>query len=367
MSVIDLTSSVTYASLSAAISGSSAGDVIQLSPGLYDENFPNITHSLTIQSEGGLAHLVNPQPVPVNGRAVLNVPGNLGVNLTISGLEISGAVDNQMPYPNGAGILFETGNGVLTINNSWIHNNQDGILVGGTPGTSVVVSHSEFNNNGNVKGAAGSGYTHNIYVGAVDSLTITDSYFHDAIQGHEIKSRAHSTTIIGNRIQGQQFGGGSSAIDISDGGAAVISNNVLEQGANAANRYAITFAPEGTYSGSSLTVSGNSFIADRAGGTTALYNASNAPSGGTNHTIPATITGNTFYGFEGGPNHINQDRFNPPYDIMAGNALLPGAAAPPLDTGHPFAVPEPASVLLMPAALFATAALRARRRWALRR
>ncbi|MGH3261657.1 MAG: hypothetical protein ACRDNS_06655, partial [Trebonia sp.] len=276
MSVIDLTSSVAYSSLSLAISGSSAGDVIQLSPGLYNENFPSITHTLTIQSSGGLAHLVNPQPVPLNGRAVLNVPGGLGLNLTISGLEISGAVDNQTPYPNGAGILFETGNGVLTVNNSWIHNNQDGILVGGTPGTSVVVSHSEFNNNGNVEGAAGSGYPHNIYVGAVDSLTITDSYFHDAVAGHEIKSLAYQTTITDSRIQDQQLGGGSSAIDLAYGGTGLIANNVIEQGVNAANRYSITFAENKTYSVTGLTVSDNIFVADRPGGTTALYNASNA-------------------------------------------------------------------------------------------
>jgi hypothetical protein len=125
--VYDQTSGVDYSTISAAITGSSANDVLLVPAGSYDENFPAITHNLTIDAVGGLASLTTPQPIPVNGRAILDVPLNAGVNLSISGLEISGAVDNEN---NGAGILFEIGNGVLKVSNSWIHNNQDGILTG---------------------------------------------------------------------------------------------------------------------------------------------------------------------------------------------------------------------------------------------
>jgi hypothetical protein len=61
MSIVDLTSGTTYARLSAAITASAANDVIQVSAGAYVENFPNITHNLTIESSGGLAYLSNPQ------------------------------------------------------------------------------------------------------------------------------------------------------------------------------------------------------------------------------------------------------------------------------------------------------------------
>src|SRR5262249_25677584 len=64
MSVVDQTSGVSYAPLSAAITGSHAGDVIQISAGSYVENFPDITHNLTIEAVGGLANLSNPQPDP---------------------------------------------------------------------------------------------------------------------------------------------------------------------------------------------------------------------------------------------------------------------------------------------------------------
>ena len=151
--VYDQTNGIDYSTLSAAISGSSANDVLLVPAGSYDENFPAITHSLTIDAVGGMASLTIPQPVPLNGRAILDVPFDAGVNLSISGLEISGATRPE-PNPNGAGILFETGNGLLTVTNSYIHNNEDGILTGGpdaaSPGgvMSVVISHSQISNNG---------------------------------------------------------------------------------------------------------------------------------------------------------------------------------------------------------------------------
>jgi len=181
--VYDETSGVDYATLSAAISGSSANDVLLVPAGSYVENFPDITHSLTIDSVGGLASLSNPQSVPPNGRAVLDVPLDAGVNLSISGLEISGATAPE-PAPNGAGILFEMGNGSLTVTNSYIHNNEDGILAGApdaaSPGgvTSVVITHSQISDNGAPPGSsyASSGSDHNLYIGAVTSFTLTDSY-----------------------------------------------------------------------------------------------------------------------------------------------------------------------------------------------
>src|SRR6185312_1152899 len=89
--VYDATSKTFYATLSAAITRSTAGDVLLVS-GAFVENFPNITHDLTIKAIGGsLAPVSNPQPLPPNKRAVLNVPFDAGVNLSISGLEIFGA------------------------------------------------------------------------------------------------------------------------------------------------------------------------------------------------------------------------------------------------------------------------------------
>ena len=56
---------------------------IALSPGTYIEEFPLITHSLTIEGVGGFAHLKTPHPQPANGRAILYVARNANADLTV--------------------------------------------------------------------------------------------------------------------------------------------------------------------------------------------------------------------------------------------------------------------------------------------
>ena len=82
------------------------------------------------------------------------MPGNAGVNLTISGLEISGAA-RPGANPNGAGVS----------------------PIGGM---NVTISHSEVSNNGAPIGSAyaAAGQDHNIYAGSLTSLTVSNSYIH---------------------------------------------------------------------------------------------------------------------------------------------------------------------------------------------
>jgi hypothetical protein len=367
--VFDQTSGVDYATLSAAISGSSANDVLLVPAGSYNENFPDITHNLTIDAVGGLASLTTPQPIPINGRAILNVPFEAGINLSISGLEISGA-SRAEPFPNGAGILFETGNGKLTITNSFIHNNQDGILTGGpdaaSPGgaMSVVVSHSQISSNGAPPGSsyAASGSDHNIYAGSLTSFTLTDSYVTDEQGfGHEVKSRAQTNVITDNRIQDGPSALVSYDIDLPDGGNAVVTGNVIEKGPLAVNHGMIHFGGEGTYPSSSLFVSGNTFINDDASGAIGVLNQTVDP--GSGFSVPATITGNTFYGVDE-PN-LFQDDNGPPFDIASNNVFFPGSG-PALDTspgfGPGFGVSEPASAAALMFAVLGVALVRYARR-----
>jgi hypothetical protein len=333
MSVVDVTTGLDYATLSAAITASDPNDVIQVSAGTYVENFPNITHNLTIEAVGGLAYLSTPSATPVNGRAVLNVPGDGNVSLTISGLAISGAVDTS---DNGAGILFETGNANLTVENSWIYGNQDGILTGGTDsadpgGMNITITDSEFNDNGVAPSNPRYGYDHNIYIGAATSLDVTGSYFHDALGGHEIKTRALSSTIEDNRIQDGPTATTSYSIDFADGGTDVVSGNTIEKGQDAVNEFLVHFGGEGTYADSSLTMTGNTLIDDR-GGSIALLNQTQDGGG---NTIPAIIEDNTLYGF--GTGNLDEDAYPPPYDTASGNTFLP-LPGPVLDTAPPFEI-----------------------------
>jgi hypothetical protein len=362
MSIIDSTSGADYATLSAAITGSSANDVLLVPAGDYVENFPNITHTLTIDSVGGLAVLSNPQPDPPNGRAILNVPGDDNVSLTISGLALTGAnndpsVTNPDGPSNGAGILFETGNGSLTVLNSWIYGNEDGILTGGvdaasTGGMYVTISNSEIDNNGAPPGSSRYGYDHNIYVGSVTQLTVTNSYIHDALGGHEIKSRALTSIIRNNRIQDGPTAQTSYSIDLSDGGVGIITGNVIEKGASSINEHIIDFGAEGTYLDSSLDISDNVFVNDSGAGTIALLNLTQDTNG---VTVPATIAGNTLYAID--PANLSYDQSGPPFDTVSNNVFLPGPG-PALDTSPGYDVPEPAGITVMLIASLAMALAR---------
>ena len=314
MSIIDVTTGTPYATVSAAILGSGNGDVISISAGAYSEYFPTIRHDLTIQGVSGLAVLTTPGQ-PDNGKGILVTNGNI----VLRNLDISGA---SVPDGNGAGIRYETG--TLLVVNSHIHDNQNGILANASPG-SITITQSEIDHNG-----AGDGYTHNLYINEIANLVIRDSYIHDASAGHEVKSRADHTTITGTRIQDQQ-GDASYAIDLPNGGAALITGNTIEKGPNVQNRTVIHLGGDGAYANTSLTVTGNTLIDDLPQGasSTLVFNQT---------TTTADFTANTLYGFANST-------------IPAGNTVLARAAAPLLDTSSPVRVPEPGSAAMLLAAL----------------
>jgi hypothetical protein len=354
VSILDVTSQQSFQTISDAIAASASGDVIDVPAGTYVEDFPLIIHSLTIEGVGGMAHLMTPDLTPTNLRAILFVQGGAGADLTVRNLEVSGAVG---PYANGAGILFEVGNGNLTIQNSWFHDNQDGVLVGTQPAGQVTIDRSEFDHNGLDPSNDRYGLSHNLYVNRVGQLTITNSYFHDALGGHEIKSRADVTVITGNRIQDGPTANASYDIDLPNGGQAAISGNVIEKGANASNRYAVHFGGEfnggaTSYDGSLLTLQDNILINDRAGATGLLNQTLNANA----QSFPVSVTGNTLYGFD----DLYQAPYAPsaaPGDVVLNNLML-SDGAPALDTAHPFDTPEPASGAVLGLAMLAVAVLR---------
>ena len=356
MSILNATDGLSYSTVSEAITASSAGDVILIPTGLYVEEFPLITHSLTLQGVGGMAQLRTPNPAPANDRAVLMVPGNAGADLTVRNLEIFGAA--RPFWTNGAGILFEFGNGDLRVYDSYIHHNENGILVGDGANTDVEIVRSEFSANGNPTYAGTNSPAHNLYVNKVGTLTVTDSYFNSVRTNHELKSRAAVTTITNSRFVDAPDSQASYSIDLPNGGVARIENNQIVKGPLSVNRYIIHYGGEvvPTWPGSTLDIIGNIIINERGDGATALYNQSrDGPSGFSN---PATLVNNTFYNV----NDLVRTGYGPSPLTLTGNVMLTGAA-PAVSTASPWqssiaAVPEPASVLLLAGALVAGVAMR---------
>ncbi len=266
-----------YASLAAAIGASRDGDVILVDAGTYTNDFATIKTKITIEGVGGMVDLVATVPPP-NFKGILTVDNDV----TIKNLSFSGCAIPDAEGGNGAGIRYEGGQ--MTLVNDAFIGNQDGILappvIAGLTNT-ISIDHCLFSGNG-----SGTGYTHNLYVGAVASLTATNSIFENAKVGHEFKSRALVNTIEDNVFQDGPTGTASYDIDLPNGGVDVVENNLIEKGPQAQNTAMVHFGGEGIpYAGSSLLVQDNQFVNDKGNATIGVLNQT---------AISVTIAGNSF-------------------------------------------------------------------------
>ncbi len=254
-----------------AVAAARDGDVVLVQAGTYVNDFATVTRKITLQGVGGMVKMVATVP-PTNGKAILTTASDV----TVDHFEFSGV---KVADKNGAGIRYDAGN--LTVTNSYFHDNENGLLAAADAQGTITIRNSEFGHNGN-----GNGLTHNIYVGVVKQLTIQDCYIHDAVVGHEVKSRALNTAITGSRIQ-NNAGNASYEIDLPQGGNALVQGNVIQQGASTSNPVMIAFGEEGNLNpGSTLVVRGNTVVNDKTGGV-AVWNATSAP---------AAMDGNQAYG-----------------------------------------------------------------------
>jgi Ca2+-binding RTX toxin-like protein len=307
MSVLTVGSGQQYSTIASAIAASRSGDTIAVQAGTYYNDFASINKDITIVGVGGMANIVATKQPP-NGKAIFTTDGNIRIeNMSFSGVSV--------PDGNGAGIRYQSGN--LTIVDSYFHDNEMNLLANTSPSGSITISGSEFANSNSTKLLG-----HSVYIGEIDTLTITDSYIHDASVGHEIKSRAHNTIITNNRIYDSATGNGSASytIDIPDGGRAVITGNVIQQSAGSQNPGIVHFGGEnGPYAGSSIQISGNTVINELGtSGARLLVNQTSAT---------ATVSNNQVYGLT-------------PGQMASGSANVSGttylSAEPTLDVSHPW-------------------------------
>jgi hypothetical protein len=230
MATLTVGSGKQFTTISAAVGASQDGDAILVDAGTYTNDYAHITTDITLTAVGGMVNMVSTQQIP-NGKGIFVTDGDI----TINGFEFSGVT---VADENGAGIRYQSGN--LVLNDCYFHDNENGLLAAADPTGSITIDDCEFASNG-VSDLSSSGYglTHNLYVNQIADLTITDSYFHDAAIGHEIKSRAANTTILDSRIQ-DETGTASYSIDLPNGGNALIQGNVIEQGPSTDNPIIIT-------------------------------------------------------------------------------------------------------------------------------
>jgi hypothetical protein len=229
------------------------GDTILIEGEIYSGNASlAVWHpdQLLIKGVNGTPHLIADGQY-IQGKGIWVLAGD---NITVENIEFSGAT---VPDENGAGIRLD-GTGV-TVRHCFFHDNENGILTSNPYAGDILIEYSEFANNG-----FGDGYTHNLYVGHVNSLTFRYNYSHHAKVGHNLKSRANENYIYYNRIMDEESGYSSRLIDLSNGGFTIIMGNLLMQGPNAENNTLIGYGKEGLSNDSShLYVVNNTMVNKR--------------------------------------------------------------------------------------------------------
>ncbi|MBK6832540.1 MAG: T9SS type A sorting domain-containing protein [Flavobacteriales bacterium] len=211
----------------------SNGDTVNIEAGVYPSDVARWqADDLLIRGVGGLAHLES-NGLSWGDKAIWVIQGD---RTTVEWIEFSECV---VPDHNGAGIRLE-GLG-LTVQHCWFHHNENGILCGEYHPSTVRIEYSEFGHHG-----YGDGYTHNLYIGNIDSLIFRYNYSHHALVGHELKSRAWVNVIEYNRFSNEADGEASREIDLPNGGQAYIIGNVVQQGLQGQNSNMVGFGMEGT-------------------------------------------------------------------------------------------------------------------------
>jgi len=251
----------TYATPCKAFAAAKAGDVVEIAGNTtYKGDVCGIyANKLTIRGVGGRPK-IDAGGKNAMGKGTRVVAGN---DVVVENVEMFGA---KVPDQNGAALRLEGTN--FTLRSSFLHDNENGILTGANLNSKVLVEYSEFGHNG-----YGTGYTHNLYIGNIASLTFRYNYSHDAHVGHNLKSRARINTIAYNRFSSLKAGEtGSTAagkpsyeIDLPNAGTSYVIGNVIQQPSSNSNPTLLAYGEEGASNpGHDLYVVNNTFLNDNS-------------------------------------------------------------------------------------------------------
>ena len=321
-----------YATIAAAVAAAQNGDTVSVAAGTYANDVATVRTNISLVASGGQVVLLGTNALAPGG-ALLTV----AANLTITGFVFAGA---HSADGSAAGLLQTAG--ALTVRNSLFTGNQAGLVSTAGSTATVSVQGSEFAGNGN-----GSS-TGNIAVSAIQSLSIANSYIHDAAGGDEVRSLAHGTTVTGSRIE-DNAAAAATALDLPNGGTVSVQNSVLQKGANSTAAAIIRFGGGTAYAGGSLSVGGNTAVADKAG---ALLVQNSAPA-------TAAVNANQLWGFPHGATSglavLTSNTQPAARPTISTAALIPYSPGAPTQYGRTGAVVADGTVLTVgPGGAYAT-------------
>jgi hypothetical protein len=208
------------------------GDTVEVDAGDYVRDVAVWTQDdLSLKAAGGRVRLIA-GGASAEAKAIWVIRGG---KIQIEGFDFVGAAVSDR---NGAGIRLEKGQ--LTIRACKFIKNENGVLTGSNPASTLDIENSEFGHNG-----FGDGQSHNLYVGAISRLSVTGSYFHHAKVGHLVKSRATENHIYYNRLTDEVGGQASYELEFPSGGVAYVVGNIIQQSSTTENPHVISFGAEG--------------------------------------------------------------------------------------------------------------------------
>jgi hypothetical protein len=197
---------------------------------------------------------------------------------------------------NGAGIRDQdTGNyDTLTVRNSTFINNQMGILTFNNANDNVILVNNLFMNNGNPNASY---FGHAAYIGQANTLIAIGNQVCGTNIGHDIKSRTAINIIENNTLYDGaadptqpscNVGSASYALDIPNGGEAVVTGNTMLQGAATENSTIFAYGEEGIkFAVNNITFSNNVMNNTGVSGAIAIYDNPSSP-------VPVQGNGNSF-------------------------------------------------------------------------
>jgi hypothetical protein len=256
-----------YRTLALALAAAHDGDTIRVAAGTYTETGVVISHKVIIEGVGGIARFVAggaPANGPANGVAEFTTTTDVTLrNIELTGAAVMGGV--------AAGIHDQGGN--LTVVNSFIHDNQAGLVADAGLAGSIGIYDTELARNGTVDGVGA-----NLDVGEVGTLTLRNVWVHAAVGGAELRSRADTTTIDASRIL-QSSSSGANAIDLPQAGRVSIINSVIEKASGSLGGALVHVGGGAILPGSGVVLTNDTLISDVAAVATQFVVAEAAASG----------------------------------------------------------------------------------------
>jgi hypothetical protein len=264
--ILEVGPGMAFALPSDAARAARAGDIIRIAAGTYSDCARWDADDLTIEGLGDGATITD-KVCDDKGLFITR-----GRNITIRNITFLAA---RASSHNGSGIRAE--GAVLLVENSRFLGNEDGILAGDNPSSSITIRNSIFKGNGNCIAAC----AHGIYANHIALLRVENSQFEEQHVGHHIKSRAARTEVINNSVHDGPSGTASYLVDLPNGGSALISGNSFEKGPLSDNKnVAISIGAEGPRPENppgDITVRDNDFANDTGVPTAFVKNYTGGP------------------------------------------------------------------------------------------